>query len=206
VFQEDFSATIEGVALDLPAGTVLDPEFINSLPRDQQNAAHYLNRRTEFSILRDDFIPPAEGVPMTLDNLVSLATAESDKRIPFRINPPSGLPEFQTVVNGGSFTFVYDENATQNLIGVEDATRLLRTGRINRNDFRDGERSFDEDGDILRNSVITLREMRVGRITLRNVSVTVTPELPAPIILTTETLRPLGEFTIDRIERVLILD
>ena len=207
VFSEDFSKTVDGVTLDIPAGSVLTSHFINALPtRPLQEIAHSLNRRTEFRILRDDFIPPAEGgEPISLDNLVRMARAEDHMRIPFRINPPTGLPEFEVVINGASFTFVYDENARQNLIGTEDAMRLLRTGRINRNDFRDGAGSFDEEGDILPNSVITLREMRIGRQTLNRVTVTVTPELPAPVILTSETMRLLGEFEIDRVERVLQL-
>ena len=208
VFSEDFSKTVDGITLDIPAGSVLTSYFINALPtRPLQEIAHSLNRRTEFRILRDDFIPPAEGggEPISLDNLVRMARAEDHMRIPFRINPPTGLPEFEVVINGAGFTFVYDENARQNLIGIEDATRLLRTGRINRNDFRDGARSFDEEGDILPNSVITLREMRIGRQTLNGISVTVTPELPAPVILTPETMRQLGEFEINRTERILQL-
>jgi peptidoglycan-associated lipoprotein len=203
LFTTDFSKTIGDVTLDIPAGTILTREFINNLPANQREIAHYLNRRTEFSILRDDFIPPTEGTPISLDNLVRMANVDDDKRIPFRINPPTNLPEFVVIVNGASFTFVYDENARQNQIGVEDAMRLLRTGRINRNDFRDGERAFDEEGDIVKNAVITLRELRIGRHTLSNVQVTVVPELPAPLILNAETLKPIGEFTIDRIERIL---
>jgi hypothetical protein len=40
---------------------------------------------------------------------------------------------------------------------------------------------------------------------LNNVQVAVTPELPAPLILTTETMKGLGEFTINRVERILEL-
>ena len=206
VFIEESSKIVNGVTLEVPAGTVLTPYFIDELPPIQREVAHYLNRRTEFRILRDDFIPPAEGgEPISLDNLVRMARVEDDKRIPFRINPPTGLPEFVVVINGASFTFVYDENARQNLIGEEEAMRLLRTGRINRNDFRDGERAFDEEGDIVKNAVITLRELRIGRQSLNSVSVAVTPELPAPLILTTETMKGLGEFTINRIDRILEL-
>jgi peptidoglycan-associated lipoprotein len=206
VFMEDAQRTLNGITLELPAGTVLTSFFIDELPQNQREIAHHLNRRTEFRILRDDFIPPAQGEAISLLNLVQLANIDDDKRIPFRINPPSGLPEFAVVINGASFTFVYDENARQNLIGIEDATRLLRTGRINRNDFKDGERAFDEDGDIKKNSVITLRELRIGRQSLSNISVTVSPELPAPLILTAETMKGLGEFTINRTERILILE
>jgi len=35
----------------------LSEGYINSLPKDQQEAAHQTNRRTVFSVLRDDFVP-----------------------------------------------------------------------------------------------------------------------------------------------------
>ncbi|MCL2412560.1 MAG: OmpA family protein, partial [Bacteroidales bacterium] len=119
VFLEESSKTVNDVTLYIPAGTVLTSYFINDLPiRDLREIAHSLNRRTEFRILRDDFIPPAEGgEPVSLDNLVRLARVEDHQRIPFRINPPTGLPEFEVVINGARFTFVYDENARQNRIG-----------------------------------------------------------------------------------------
>ncbi|MDR2907690.1 MAG: OmpA family protein [Bacteroidales bacterium] len=204
VFLNDQTITNGKQSLALMAGDILSDDFIKSLPKDQQEMAHQLNRRTEFSILRDDFIPPAEGSTGSLDNLVQMADIDEDKRIAFRINP-NGMPEVPVVVNGTSFTFVYDSSAKQNLIGIEDAMRLLRTGKINKNDFKNNENAFDEEGDILPNSVINLRELKIGKLTLSDISVTVTPELPAPILLNTEALKGLGEFRINRAERILEL-
>ncbi|MFC2113038.1 OmpA family protein [Bacteroidota bacterium] len=41
----------------LPEGTLLDDNFINSLPQTRQEEAHQLNRRTEFRVLRTDYTP-----------------------------------------------------------------------------------------------------------------------------------------------------
>ncbi len=41
----------------LNVGQELTEEFINSLPADQQEQAHQVNRRTEFRVLRTDYIP-----------------------------------------------------------------------------------------------------------------------------------------------------
>ncbi|MFO7978045.1 MAG: OmpA family protein [Bacteroidales bacterium] len=50
---------IEREGFEFAAGTVLDDDFINSLPTEEhQDAAHQLNRRTEFRVLSDDFVPP----------------------------------------------------------------------------------------------------------------------------------------------------
>lgn len=204
VFLKDLSKTDGKATLKLTAGDILTEDFINSLSKDQQEIAHQLNRRTEFSILREDFIPPAEGSVNSLDNFVQMGNVEDDKKIKFRINP-NGLPEIPVVVNGTSFSFVYDEKSKQNLIGMEDALRLLRTGKINKNDFKDKEKSFDEEGDILPNATITLRELKVGKAVLNDVQVVVTIELPAPLILNSEALKQLGDFTIHKTERILEL-
>ena len=41
----------------LEAGQTLTEEFIESLPEDQKEQAHQVNRRTEFKVLRTDYIP-----------------------------------------------------------------------------------------------------------------------------------------------------
>ncbi len=204
LFLQNTNITHGRTTLSLVSGDMLTEDFIQSLPKDQQEIAHQLNRRTEFSILRDDFIPPAEGNSTSLDNLVTMANVEDDKKIPYR-NNPNGLPEIPVVVNGTSFTFVYDEKAKQNLIGTEEAMRLLRTGKINKNDFKDKEKSFDEEGDIVKDAVITLRELKIGKVVLNNISVMVADELPAPLILNAAALKGLGEFTINKSERMLEL-
>jgi peptidoglycan-associated lipoprotein len=40
-----------------PAGTVLTEAYINKLPKDQQEAAHTLNRRTIFKVIGTNYIP-----------------------------------------------------------------------------------------------------------------------------------------------------
>jgi len=48
-----------------PAGTVLTEEYINSLPAGNvRETAHQLNRRTEFKILRDNYVPKDENTPI----------------------------------------------------------------------------------------------------------------------------------------------
>jgi len=47
------------------SGTVLTEQFINALTTlKEREAAHQLNRRTEFRILRDDYIPKDSNIPL----------------------------------------------------------------------------------------------------------------------------------------------
>jgi len=41
----------------LEVGQKLTADFISALPEDQQEQAHQVNRRTEFKVLRTDYIP-----------------------------------------------------------------------------------------------------------------------------------------------------
>jgi peptidoglycan-associated lipoprotein len=50
----------ENIAKEYPflkVGQTLSEQFINSLPENQQERAHQINRRTEFRVLRTDYIP-----------------------------------------------------------------------------------------------------------------------------------------------------
>jgi peptidoglycan-associated lipoprotein len=45
-----------------PDGTVYTEQYINSLPtKEEREAAHQINRRTVFQVLRDDFVPKEEN-------------------------------------------------------------------------------------------------------------------------------------------------
>ncbi len=43
--------------LFLRIGDILTEEYINTLAEENQEAAHQVNRRTEFKVLRTDYIP-----------------------------------------------------------------------------------------------------------------------------------------------------
>lgn len=50
-------------------GTIITDDFISSLDSDQlKEAAHQLNRRTEFRILRDDYVPPTTSEAPEAEN------------------------------------------------------------------------------------------------------------------------------------------
>jgi peptidoglycan-associated lipoprotein len=43
--------------IDTKTGITYTEDYINSLPKDQREAAHQINRRTVFFVLRDDYVP-----------------------------------------------------------------------------------------------------------------------------------------------------
>jgi len=58
VLEKDITITYNDKTFTFKKGTVLTEEYINSLPtKDEQEAAHQLNRRTTFQIVRTDYVP-----------------------------------------------------------------------------------------------------------------------------------------------------
>lgn len=67
--------TRDGVSF--PAGTVLTEEFINALKTTKEKeAAHQLNRRTEFRVLHDNYIPKPSNVEIERTKIEMINTPE----------------------------------------------------------------------------------------------------------------------------------
>ncbi|HCQ28683.1 MAG TPA: hypothetical protein DIU39_00240 [Flavobacteriales bacterium] len=66
----------EDEPLVLPDGTVLDEKYIKSLKtKEEQEAAHQLNRRTDFKVIRTDYVPKEQ--PKTEGDSTSEGTSTS---------------------------------------------------------------------------------------------------------------------------------
>ena len=60
VLDEDMTVTLNGKPYTFLKGTVMECDYIASLSGDRQQAAHSLNRRIEFLVLRDDYVSRRE--------------------------------------------------------------------------------------------------------------------------------------------------
>ncbi|MEG1573103.1 MAG: OmpA family protein, partial [Bacteroidales bacterium] len=103
----NITTTYNGTTYTFEKGTCFNDEFIHSLSdKNKQEAAYQLNRRTEFSVLRDDFIP--SGNAASLSNQILLGDKANENKVSYELNP-NKKPEIKIVVNGISFTAVIDE-------------------------------------------------------------------------------------------------
>ena len=57
VLDEDMVVEYNGQKYEFSAGSVMDCDYIATLSGDRQQAAHSLNRRIEFLVLREDYVP-----------------------------------------------------------------------------------------------------------------------------------------------------
>ena len=185
-------------------GTVLDKAYIESLKsRNEQEAAHDLNRRTEFSILRDDFVPK-EGV------------WDMDKKPEIRIVVENFIPidvqdnsVFGTCyVNSKTLRFMYETGVEKLTISYDQAMRFLKEAIITVGDFDLKEKAIvPEDGTIIDKSVVYLNTLQIGDQLLENVEMKVIKDQKEPIIIGSKTFEEeFGKHTVNAAEKKLIFN
>ncbi|MDR2556364.1 MAG: OmpA family protein, partial [Bacteroidales bacterium] len=175
------------------SGMVLTEEYINSISdRNRREQAHQLNRRTEFSILRDDFIPSDGNKSI----LALLGNSEDFNKISY-IDNPDRNPEFDVVVNGIGLRAVLMEKVKNANISTNACLRLLQLGKLGKSDFKNSEKAMNEDGEVLVGQKVTLRDIRVGQFYLYDVELTTAEETPADIVFNKALMEKIGGYKID---------
>jgi peptidoglycan-associated lipoprotein len=187
-------------------GTVLNEEYIKSLKsKNEQEAAHDLNRRTEFLILRDDYIPK-ENVEPILDASVAVISIVSEVFIP--IETQDNLVYGTCYVNSKTLRFMIEPGVTKITISYDQAMRFLKDAIIKVGDFDLKEKAIvAEDGTIIDKSIVYLNTLQVGDDVLENVEMTVIKEQKEPIIIGSKTFEEeFGSYTINKEEGKLIFN
>ena len=182
------------------AGTQLTEDFINKLPNTElKEAAHQMNRRTEFRILSKDYVPRdiiQEGGTVNIAinpaevNYVEFTT---DKR---------GYFTFEANVDGYKETFTYSQNADFSM-SEATALRLLKEGRINRDNFEGDVTKILGTGSVANGAIVNIKEIRIANKTLSNVQVKVVQKMVENWVIGKKTISQMGNFEFDTKEKQL---
>lgn len=179
------------------AGTVLTEEYIESLPTQaMREAAHQLNRRTEFSILSNDFVPKPRLRTQVEPPPVQIVQEPSEVIVPFRYNT-AGLIEGDCKLNGVSFVFVYEPKTIRPTISLGSALRLLKERSIEPSDFQGDPRQILRDGIIANRAVFVVKKFQIENMTIENVEFQVDHDLTHQISLGDLILSRFGDFTVN---------
>lgn len=203
-FDKDFSYTRNGKTFFYPKGTVLTEAYIESLPKgDAQEAAHQLNRRTEFTVLHSNYVPKSDsiGAPKT----ISIAIIEG-KSLPVTIE--GNLVKGACYANNQTSQFSIGEKSDVIYMNYADATRYLKDMIITVADFELKDRAIkQEDGSIIENSAFFLRDIRVGDDYEENVKVVVKKGLPTPFVIGDQyIINQWGSYKVDKEKNKIIFD
>jgi peptidoglycan-associated lipoprotein len=173
-------------------GTILSEQYINGLAsNDEKEAAHQLNRRTEFKVLSKDFVPKPANQPV-------------EQQVEILINPDEEFSKFRTEDKTGAFIvpfsldghrdeFTYDRNS-QPSVSLEKALELLRKGVINKDNFKGDADNLISAGSIADKAVFTIKELRIAERVLNNVEITVYHNLKYGFVFGQRTLSQYGSF------------
>lgn len=184
------------------AGTVLTEDYINSLrSTDEKEAAHQLNRRTEFRVLSKDFVPKATNTPVS--SAVRIVLNPEDSQVPFNTNA-EGAIVVPCLIDGfnENFVFVRTEQAH---ISLEKGLEWLRKGILSRDNLKGEAETVLSAGNIADGAVFILREVRIANRSLKDVEITVRRNAVSPLVFGNALLSRFGEYEINTRNRKLII-
>ena len=182
------------------AGTRLTEDFINKLPNnDVREAAHQMNRRTEFRILSKDFVPRdhiSEG------GTVNIAiNPEEDQTEMFTVDK-KGYFNFVGIVDGYKEPFTYSQNADF-CVSESRALQLLKDGRITADDFKGDVDKILTTGGIQNGAIFVIKEVRIASRSLYNVECKVVSKMIEQWVIGQKNMKQLGNFEFDTKEKKL---
>ena len=186
-------------------GTVLTEEYINNLESEEKKeAAHQLNRRTEFRVLRKDFVPKATvetGVAGGVDVVVN----PDEVRIPYTTDPRTGEIQSVLTINGYSVQFTYEKNAVPS-ISLEKAMELLTKGAISKYDFEGDPNEILAGNTIANNAVFIVDEMTIADHTIKDVEFIVNHKLRHPLLIGLKSMNKVGIFSFDENKKEIVFE
>ena len=218
VLDEDVTVTVNGERYTFLRGTVMSCDYINTLSGDRQQAAHSLNRRIEFLVLRDDYVSRREidniAASSTTDgkvvNLVNNELEDLDKQQkPSIIHDESTVDvtmvnatrgEITCIVNSAQqVPMLIDERFAEPVaISWEEAMNLLYQQRITKEDFPMRDESFDPEGNIVDRAMVVFKEMQIGEQRRQNVEVIVVKGIDYKFVINRTGLKQFGEYEFDK--------
>ena len=192
--------TREGVTFK--EGDVLSEEYIAALPSvEEQEVAHQLNRRTDFSVLSKDYVPKS-GISEYPDE-VSILVNPDDNVVRFQTQDKTGLFIIPVILNGYNDKFIYEERVPAQ-VSLEKALQLLNDGIISKSDFEGDPTKILADKSIRNNSIFNIDELRIGARTIRDVKFTVIHRQQNPITLGRQAMQKIGTYIINENTKEII--
>ena len=217
----DVVIVVNNVPYTFSAGTRLDCDFIETLPsKEHQEAAHQLNRRIEFMIVRSDYVSKRVVANMASDS--ALIKQNEDGTYIDLVNAPVDTAnvtaeiihdegtiditmintqkgEVLAIINGVQIPMLIDERYKEPIaISWEEAMNMLYQRRINKEDFPDRDNAFDPEGNILDKAKLVFKEIQIGQHRVNNVEVIVVKGIDYKFIINRAGMAEFGEYEFDK--------
>lgn len=100
-------------------------------------------------------------------------------------------------INGVPLKFIFDTGASNVYISLTEALFMLKNGYLSDDDFGDTSYSQIANGDIVENTEVLLKEVKVGSIIIKDVRAMVSNTISAPLLLGQSAIQKLGPIQLD---------
>lgn len=107
------------------------------------------------------------------------------------------------IVNGLNLDFIFDTGASTISISSAEAMVMIRQGKITQEDMVGQAQFMDANGRISAGTIVLLRSVQIGDISLQNIQATVVDNIQAPLLLGQSALAKFGKVTIDYENNIL---
>jgi peptidoglycan-associated lipoprotein len=186
-------------------GTVLTDTLINQLPSNAvKEAAHQMNRRSEFSILRNDFVPKTRIAKNVPGPKIEVITTPDENKVSFT-KAKDGLFEATCYVNGITASFSFDRKEKDCFISPALALKLLKDGVVDKTNFEGDPSRIIGEGFVADKAVLNLNEVRIGKNVVKGVKVTVNKKVTS-LLFGPSTLKQFGKYSIDEAANEFIFE
>ncbi|MCK9616881.1 MAG: OmpA family protein [Lentimicrobiaceae bacterium] len=186
------------------SGTTLDETFIESLKTtEEKEAAHALNRRTEFKVVSKDFVPKPKNAPLTTEQKIDIITQPDVNTVAINILPNNNI-EIPCIVDGFNRKIIFEKAEKDLTVSLEQTLKLLQDGAIGKSDFKGDAEKILAEGSVADKAVFTIKEMRIGDKTINNIEAIVSHRLKVPMMFGETILSKFSNFTIDEKKKQLI--
>ncbi|MCF6172154.1 MAG: OmpA family protein [Bacteroidales bacterium] len=175
-------------------GITLDEDYISSLVTNKEKeAAHQLNRRTEFRVLRKDYVPEASNLNLTDLAGVNILLNPEDKATIFKEEPKTGIYIATCIVNGYNEEFAFDKNSPA-MISLDKALDLLKWGAISKDSFEGDPEKILANNTIADKAIINIEEVTIANKTVKNVQFKVNYKLRYGLVFGDKMLKRFGRY------------
>ena len=189
-----FGQGTEYAGIRFPAGTVLTEEYIKSLrSKKQQEAAHQLNRRTEFRILRVDYVPKNTNDSI---GVVDVAINPDDNIVPFDVVRDTIVGT--CILNGTTYKFAFIEKDDDLNISLPVIMGLMAKHKLTVNDFNNGADAFTEDGTPKDGEIFVIQSLMLGSKRIYDTEAKVVHGQGAAVIFGDAVMTEFSDYTIDK--------
>ena len=199
------SSVYKGKTFTFPAGVTLNDEYVKAIKNvDEREAAYQLNRRTEFTILRDDFVPMPKNDTLPIGN-VSIVNNPLENTVEYTVGA-NGVQEIPCIINNVSLKMAIDEKAKSTTISYDDAITFLQAGRISKNDFKENEKAIDKEGNIVEKSTLIIKSIKLGNSEIKDIEAIVMKNMKVSLIIDKANLNKFGEIIIDKTKKIITIN